>query len=150
MHWLLLAVTAGVLAAGPAGAQTIVNTGSLAFGSFLAGSGGTVAVSAGGGRSKSGGVIFLNQGESGAAAQFTVTGTPSAVYAITLPVDNFVTLSDGSHTMAVNSFVSNPSGTGTLSGGGSQILSVGATLIVNNSQASGSYSGSFDVTVNYQ
>jgi hypothetical protein len=50
--------------------------------------------------------------------------------------------------MALNSFASSPP-TGTLSGGGSQLIQVGATLTVGSSQAPGNYSGSFNVTVNY-
>jgi len=51
--------------------------------------------------------------------------------------------------MTVNTFTSTPSGTGQLSVLGSQALTVGATLVVGASQASGSYSGTFSVTVVY-
>jgi hypothetical protein len=50
--------------------------------------------------------------------------------------------------MAVNTFTSNPSGTGTLSGG-TQTLNVGATLNVAVGQLPGVYSGQFTVMVNY-
>lgn len=148
-RWLALA--ACVLGASAVQAQiTIVNTGGLSFGSFVAGSGGTIAVATNGGRSKTGGVMLVAQGGSSTAAQFTVSGTAAATYVITLPSDATVALSDGNgHSMAVNSFVSYPSATGTLSGAGTQILSVGATLTVGNAQAPGSYTGSFPVTVNY-
>ena len=145
--WLLMAVC--LLGAPAAQAQTIASMGGLSFGSFVAGAGGTIAVATGGGRSKTGAVILVAQGGGGTAAQFTVSGTATATYAITLPSDGTVLLSNGSRTMAVNSFVSYPSATGTLSGGGAQILSVGATLTVGNAQAPGSYTGSFPVTVNY-
>jgi len=58
--------------------------------------------------------------------------------------------------MTVNTWSSNPSGTGTLTGGTSTLL-VGATLNVGASQPAGVYntanaggSGEFTVTVNYQ
>ena len=100
---------------------------------------------------KTGSVILVNQAGTASAAQFTITGTPSAVFVITLPADGTTFLTDGaSGSMALNSFVSSPSGTGVLSGGGTQTINVGATLSVGNLQATGSYSGSFNVTVNYQ
>lgn len=132
-------------------AQTLNNGAGLSFGAFTAGSGGTILVSSGGARSKTGSVLLVSQGGSAAAAQFTITGTPNAVFTISLPVDGTVLLSDGgSNTMALNSFVSSPSAVGTLSGGGSQLINVGATLTVGNQQVPGAYSGSFSVTVNYQ
>lgn len=130
----------------------IVNTQALAFGSFAAGSGGSVTVSAAGVRSAGGGVVLLSSG-AGAAAQFSVTGDPNVSYSITLPADGDVSLTSGANRMAVNNFTSSPSATmpstGLLSAGGSQTLMVGATLGVGINQASGSYSGSFDVIVNY-
>jgi len=146
-RWVALALLA---AAGTAGAQTLSNTSPLSFGAFTAGSGGTIVLSTAGARSKSGGVLLVSQGGAAAAAQFSVTGTASAVYTITLPVDGTVLLSDGSNSMALNGFASSPAGTGILSGGGTAVLSIGATLTVGNAQAPGSYTGSFNVTVNYQ
>ena len=145
-----LAVAACLLGTPAAQTQTIANTGSLSFGSFVAGTGGTIAVAASGERSKTGAVILVPQGGGGTAAQFTVSGTAAATYAITLPSNDTVSLSDGnSHSMAINWFVSYPSATGILSGGGTQMLRVGATLTVDNAQAPGSYAGSFSVIVNY-
>lgn len=131
-------------------AQTIANTGSLSFGAFVANTGGTIAVSTSGGRSKTGSVTLLPQGGGSTAAQFTVSGPVMAIYTITLPADATIALSDDNgHSMALNGFVSYPHASGTLSSGGMQTLSVGATLSVNNAQARGSYSGSFPVTVHY-
>jgi len=149
---LLLATLLGLLlpAAAPQ-AQTLSNNAGLSFGAFTAGSGGSIMLSSAGARSKTGGVLLVNQGGSPAAAQFTISGTPNAVFTISLPVDGMVLLTDGGpNTMALNGFVSSPSGTGTLSGGGTQLISVGATLTVGNLQAPGSYTGAFSVTVNYQ
>jgi len=152
-RWLVIItlITAACVPGIPAAqTQTIANTASLSFGSFVASTGGTIAVSASGGRSKTGSVILLAQSGGSTAAQFTVSSTAAAIYTITLPADGTVALVDDSgHSMALNGFVSYPNATGTLSGGGTQMLSVGATLSVNNAQARGSYSGAFPVTVHY-
>lgn len=145
-RWIPAALAATSLSAF---AQSIGPVANLSFGSFIAGSGGTISVSAAGARSSTGGVLPLGQGSGVAAAQFNVSGTANASYTITLPANNTVVLVDAAaNTMALSSFVANPP-TGTLSAGGSQSIRVGATLIVGNAQPSGSYSGSFNVTVNY-
>lgn len=126
----------------------ISNTQALAFGKFVAGAGGSVIVSPAGARSASGGVVLVPS-SSGSAAQFSVSGDANATYTISLPADGTVSLASGANSMAVNTFTSSPSPTGTLSAGGAQTLSVGATLSVGSNQAIGSYSGTFDVTVNY-
>lgn len=120
----------------------------LLFGKFVANTGGTVAMATNGTRTAGGAVVLFNQGSTSNAASFAVTGEGSYTYAITLPADGTVTLNSGGNSMAVNSFISNPSGTGTLTAG-SQTLLVGATLTVSNAQAPGNYAGSFNVTVDY-
>jgi spore coat protein U-like protein len=50
--------------------------------------------------------------------------------------------------MTVDNFSSTPNGTGTLTAG-TQNITVGGTLNVGAAQASGSYTGTFSVTVNY-
>lgn len=131
-------------------AQSVSNTGALSFGSFAAGSGGTVSVAANGARSKTGGVMLVGQGEVASPAQFVVTGTPNASFGLTLPADGTVVLSDGSHTMALGNFSSSPGPTGVLPVGGTQLVRVGARLTVGSSQISGSYSGAFSLVVNYE
>jgi hypothetical protein len=128
---------------------SIANTAALRFGKFSALTGGSVIISAGGVRSATGAVV-LSATDAGGAASFTVTGDPNATYAITLP--NAATLThsvDNTKTMSVGTFTSNPSGTGLLNGGGTEPLAVGATLTVGNAQTTGSYSGTFDVSVEY-
>lgn len=134
-----------------AAAQTITPMNDLSFGSFVASTGGTISVKTGGARSTTGGVIAVGQGTTDvAAAQFRISGTANATVSITLPADNVVVLSDGqSHTMKLKSFVSNPSGTGTLNGAGKKTVRIGATLVVGSGQVPGTYSGTFPVTVNY-
>lgn len=142
-------LAASLAAAAPAWAQiSLSNTANLAFGSFVANSGGTVTVAPNGGRSKGGSVLLVAQGATATAAQFTFSGTAGLPYAITLPPNDTVTLTDGSHTMAVNNFTSSLSFSGTLTGS-PQTLLVGATLTVGNAQAPGSYTGSFAFSVNY-
>jgi len=128
-------------------AIAISNTAALNFGEVIAGgSTGTVVVTTAGARSATGGAA-LGSASGVAAASFTVTGDANNTYAITLPASDSV--ASGANTMTVDTFVSNPSGTGDLGAGGSQTLLVGATLQVGISQATGSYTGSFDVTVAY-
>lgn len=133
-------------------AQNVSNTGNLSFGTFVAASAGTVSVGADGSRAQSGGAFVLNQGSNVAApAQFSVHGKANAVYAITLPADNTVLMSDGAgHVMTVKTFTSNLSGMSILSKNGNGQFSVGATLSVSPQQARGSYTGTFSVIVNYQ
>jgi uncharacterized protein DUF4402 len=98
----------------------------------------------------SGGVTLPATTGTVTAADFTVSGQGSYTYAITLPTS--ATLSDGvGHTMTINTFTSSPSSTGSLSGGGTQDLTVGATLNVSSSQTPGVYSNAtaVPVTVNY-
>ena len=109
-------------------------------------SAGTVVLTTAGARSVTGGAT-LGNGTGTAAAAFTVAGDPASTYSITLP--GSATITSAPNTMTVNTFTSNPSGTGTLGAGGTQGLTVGATLVVGASQAQGTYTGTFDVTVAY-
>ena len=128
-------------------AITITKNTDMDFADVIAtGSSGTVVLSTAGARSVTGGAT-LGNGTGAAAAAFTVTGDPASTYSISLPTSTTITSSP--NTMTVNTFTSSPSGTGTLSGGGTQALTVGATLQVGASQAQGSYTGTFDVTVAY-
>ena len=133
---------------------SIAKTVDMNFGNIAvsASTSGTVVLATSGSRTTAGagGVTLPSTTGTVAAAEFTVSGEASYTYAITLPAN--ATLTDGgSHTMAVSSFTSNPSSTGTLSSGGSQTLTVGATLTVSAGQAAGSYTNAtaVPVTVNY-
>lgn len=149
--WLIRAVVFGLIGSGVArgAAISLMNTQALAFGGFIAGSGGSVVIAPSGARSASGGVVLVSS-KTGAAAKFSVTGDPDLTYAITLPMNGTVTLSDGAgNSMSVNDFTSGPSVIGQLSGAGTRQLSLGATLAVGSNQPTGMYSGSFFVSVNY-
>jgi hypothetical protein len=130
---------------------SISKTVDLNFGNVaVGGTSGTVAITAAGVRSATGGVTLPATAGSPAAASFTVTGQGSYTYAITLP-STATTIDDGlSHTMTVGTFVSNPGTTGTLSSG-TQTLTVGATLNVGANQTPGVYTSAtpFTVTVQY-
>jgi spore coat protein U-like protein len=128
-------------------AISITKTADMDFADVVAsGSAGTVVLSTAGARSITGGATLGNS-TGAAAAAFTVSGDPASTYSISLP--SSATITSTPNTMTVNTFTSSPSGTGTLSGGGTQALTVGATLQVGASQAQGTYTGTFDVTVAY-
>jgi hypothetical protein len=149
---LLVLLLAALLPAAPACAkQTFNSTRALAFGRFVAGTGGTITVSPSGVRTRTGGVALVNSTASSASFSNTDTA-PNKVNAaciITLPADNSVVLSSGANQMQLKSFTSNPSGTGVMSGG-ALTISVGATLTVNANQPKGSYTGSIPITIQYQ
>jgi len=133
----------------------ISNTIDMDFGNLASsGTTGTCVLATDNSRSTTGGVTTM-AGGTPTAASFTVTGVAAATYTITLPA-GATTVSDGTNTMTIDTWASNPSGTGTLTGGTSTLL-VGATLNVGINQPGGVYntsnvlgSGEFTVTVNYQ
>jgi hypothetical protein len=86
----------------------------------------------------------------GEQAVFSVSGEPNYAFNITLPGDNDVTITNGTATMAVKSFVCNPVSPSSLDASGAATLNVGATLYVGASQDPGSYTGTFDVIVAYE
>ncbi|HNX44347.1 MAG TPA: DUF4402 domain-containing protein [Bacteroidales bacterium] len=109
---------------------------------------GTVVLATDGSRTTTGGVTLPVTAGSPAAASFTVTGTAGYTYAITLP--GATTIANGVITMGVDTWTSSPDATGTLTGG-TETLTVGATLHVGAAQAAGVYSNATacPVTVNY-
>lgn len=129
---------------------TLIKTSDLNFGDVIAGgTSGTVVLTAAASptRSVTGGAS-LGNAVGVSSATFTVGGEGASTYSITLPTSD-ITITSGANSMIVNTFTSNPNGSGILSGG-SQTLYVGATLNVGASQASGSdYTGTFNVTVAY-
>ena len=102
--------------------------------------GGTVVMTPAAVRSATGGVTLPTTAGTVTAATFTVSGQATYTYSITLPSTD-LTITSGSNTMAVNTFTSNPAatGSGTLSAGGTQTLTVGATLNVAAAQPAGLY-----------
>lgn len=128
-------------------ALTLTNTVPLEFGQIAASaSAGTVSVSTASVRTSTGGVTLAGLTPA-TAASFDVLGDAASTYAITLPTST--TIDSGANSMTVDTYVSSPNGTGTLDGGGADTILVGARLSVGANQAAGSYTGTFDVTVQY-
>lgn len=93
----------------------------------------------------------------GTPAKFTVSGAKEATFAITIPTDD-VTLTnsaDATKTMIVNAFTAKTASTSSADNGkldatsGEDVITVGATLNVLASQETGSYTGTFEVSVAY-
>jgi hypothetical protein len=112
--------------------------------------GGTVVLNPSGTRSGTSGVTLPAASGTVTAASFNVTGTGTYTYAITLPSTATIIDDNAMHTMNVDTWTSNPSGTGNLTAG-SQTLNVGATLYVGAGQEAGIYVSDtpFTVIVNY-
>jgi len=128
------------------------NTGStnLNFGTISRSSvAGTVIITADGQRSSTGGVSILTSSLF-TAAPFAVSGENSAGFNLTLPDNDDVkmTRTGGTEEMEVTDFTHN-SGLA-LSSSGSATFSVGATLHLDADQVAGDYTGSFNVTIDYQ
>lgn len=128
---------------------TITTTTNLVFGKVAAGSGGSVVISPAGVRTSTGGVTVLSS-VSGSAAAFNLQGLASTAYIITLPTNTAVTLTSGANSMTVTDFTVSPGLTGTFSAGGTQSITVGATMNIGANQPQGDYSGNFSITVDYQ
>lgn len=158
------ALIAATLAATPAVAATddargratvlrpisVVRTGDLDFGTILRGTtAGRVVINAStGARTVTGGVLVA--GGTPRRATFTITGTPRRVVTIRLTPTS-TTLSNGNGgTMLVNAFTLNGSANRRLSATGTIALGVGARLNVAANQADGNYTGTFNLTINYQ
>lgn len=81
------------------------------------------------------------------AGQFSVTGQPSSNVTVTLPSFIMISGSDGG-TMTVNNFTKFPTST-ILNASGNLALNVGADLGIASNQKAGTYTGTYQVTVNY-
>lgn len=126
---------------------SLITNSNLGFGQAVATfTAGSVIVTPGGGRSATGGVILGNS-FGASSASFTVTGDLGTTYSISLP--GSCTLTGSSSTMSADTFESLPSGSGNLGTGGTQTLTVGATLRIGAPQAPGAYSGTYVVAVAY-
>jgi hypothetical protein len=110
----------------------------------------TVTLDSAGGTTASGSTIATGTPSAGS---FDVTGN-DVDYSIDLPADGVV-LTSGGNTMTVDAFTDSYGGTdaspatGTIAGG-TDTFTVGATLNVGAAQAAGTYTGTYDVTVEYQ
>ncbi len=132
-------------------ALTLNKTNNLNFGIISAGStAGTVVLTPSGSRSVTGG-CQLTAGSPGTvtAAAFSITGTSTTTYSISLPSASTIITGSGAP-MSVDTYVSTPSGGGSFSGTAVTIY-VGGTLHVASNQGTGLYSlaGGLTISVNY-
>ncbi len=125
---------------------TVANTTDLDFGTIVAGAAAsTVAVSTGSVRTCGAGLTCTGTVTS---ANFNVSGTNNAV--VTVTGDNSVTLANGTGG-TMSAALTRSAATLTLTNsaiGGS--FQVGGTLSLAANQADGAYTGTFNVTVDYQ
>jgi hypothetical protein len=134
---------------------SITETSSLHFGTMavLAGTPGTCVLSTQGSRSQTGGVNLSVQAPAASNAAYNVSGAVNTTYSITLPAT--ITVIAGPASMTINSLLARTGSagadglTGTLSASGTDNFTVGGTLNVSAGQATGVYTGTFDVTVAY-
>ncbi len=128
---------------------SITNTAGLHFGTIMRSAAlGTVTVATDGTRSSTGGVTLSALAPLHSVATFDLEGESGNDVIITLPAST--TITNGTQTMLVDNFVSDPDDTNPVTLGGTPtVLSVGATLNVAANQASGTYTGTFDVSINY-
>ena len=158
----LMAQTSSTVTGTTAGAKLIVpmvltQTAVMHFGTVnvLAGAGGSVTLSTANVRSVVGGVALSVVAPLSTNAAYNVTGTLSTTYAIVLPATITVTRAGNIETMTIGSLVARCASTGadgligTLSALGADNFTVGGTLAIGAAQASGVYSGTFNVTVDY-
>lgn len=127
---------------------SITKTADLNFGTFVASeASGTITMTPAGAVSTGGGVTEISGGNT-SAATFTVAGQTGQSYAITLPAAE-VTLVGGTEgeSVVLDTFTSNPTDTGIVGTDGT--VSVGGTLTVPANCKADTYTGTFDVTVNY-
>jgi hypothetical protein len=144
---LVAALTASCAAA----AQSVRTSTDLTFGSFIVAGPGAVAVNPYGQRTATGRVFLKSSGEAATPAQVQIKGTANAMFFLTTPDKNQVSLSNetGSR-LSLGSFVCAPRCSGIFSPKGTAMVSLGASLVVGPQQDSGAYSGHFFVTVNYE
>lgn len=127
---------------------SITKTADLNFGTFVASSSsGTITITPGGTVSVSGGVTEISGGDK-SAATFTVAGETGQSYVITLPTTGVALNSSiEGESLMLNAFTSNPTDTGIVGTDGT--ISVGGTLTIPADSKADTYTGTFDVTVNY-
>ncbi len=108
---------------------------------------GTVTLSTAGTRTNSGASLPTAAGTV-TAAKFTVTGSGTSTFTITLPADNVVKLTGAGTAMNLTGF-NHDAGVTPVLVGGTKSFQVGATLNVGINQTAGAYAATFPVTVNY-
>ncbi len=134
-------------------AITLAKNSDIAFGRVVRPSAGTSTVTineTNGARSLSGGDGVLLSGAAGRAT-YTIGGEGAQAFSITVPATFEMTRAGGSDTITVNLSSSAVNGTltGSLGASGASTFGVGGNFGVTNSTPTGAYSGTFNVTVQY-
>lgn len=125
-------------------AISIVENTQMDFGTVAVdGSGGTVTIATTGAVSGPAGYTFSG---SPAAGAFTASGDATTAVTISFTAGS---LTGPGTAMNLNNFAHDAGGTPTTDGTGDLTFNVGGDLVVNATQASGAYSGTYTVTVNY-
>ncbi len=133
-------------------AITLTKTADLAFGNIVKPSTGTATASIGSGADTltvSGGTGAAAASGATSRAKFTVGGEGGQTFAVTVPAS--MTMTSGANNITVT--LTGDAATGTISGAlgtsGTATVNVGGSFTLPNTQASGNYTGSFNVTVAY-
>lgn len=145
----------GVVKTAVLGPVAMINTAPLHFGNMAPGSGGTVIVNAQTGTQTSSGVIHL--GGTVSNARFIATGTANRVVTLALAPSPIV-ITNGVATMSINQLRVSVNGAGPQPLGPNHNLgplgiinfAVGGRLNVAANQATGAYTGTFTLTMDYQ
>ncbi|MEQ1509945.1 MAG: DUF4402 domain-containing protein [Sphingopyxis sp.] len=127
----------------------LLNTTALDFGNLIAGpTAGTATINGtSGARTTTGGAVAA--GGTIGMATFYAAGTVNRIFLVLRPTAP-ITLTNGTGgTMTVNNWTSNGGLIRFLDGNGISIITIGARLNVGANQAPGTYTGTFNVTVNY-
>jgi len=134
---------------------TITKTADLCFGTMTSPTGGsTVLLQPNGNISvtyNGGNMVLLSQTPTPSVAGYTVTGQTNTYYNIYLPASVTIT-NPSSNTMTIDGWLTSENNNGTvgfLDGNGHDAFTLGGTLHVGGYQALGLYTGTFNVTVNY-
>lgn len=132
---------------GLAHGQTLTLLNQLEFGTFAVQTGGTVTIDpANGARSRTGDIWLLGQ-NAGTPARLVLTHRAGVDFSVLLPPDDSAILGKSGASMMLRNFRSSPSAARMV--GATQIISIGATLVVQPNQSPGAYAGSFRVTVSF-
>ena len=127
-------------------AITLANVAGLDFGKILPyGSAGSITVFSNGTHGASN--AFVSDATTIQASSWAVTGIPGAPFAVTLPTS--VTISNGAENMTVTNFNRSGATQLFLDAAGNATFTAGARLNVGANQPAGIYTGTFNVTVNY-
>jgi hypothetical protein len=127
----------------------ILSSSGLSFGTMSPGATqGTVVIDPAGARSASGGVTLVST-NAGSASSVSLQGTPALTYSVALP-ETVTLTSSGGASMTLSSLTTNlQSNSGSIGSNGSGNFGIGGTLNVAASQAVAEYSGTFQVTLNW-